>query len=118
MKSTNNQKETSKTKTGFVYNGRNEDYNSPFGLEDGDLFTAKFPLTDDGTPGSERFLRIEVLTCEEENSAVVLSIEPVKIDPMTKPKIIGRFQTDNLTAISDLLYGAARLVTVKKIQPV
>ena len=107
---------TDKPKLGFEYKGCRENEDCQFG-EPEHTYVAEMPLPDDGCPGPppQRVLRVTVHVREEPGGQVcevslhivqnrvreVLSRAPIHVDPT-----------------QDLLYGAARMVTVKRIEPV
>ena len=89
----------------FKYSKDNED-------KDGSIFELRTQLEDDGCPDSERFLRIQVITHDLRPSTVILDIVG-----KNKMRRIGFFETGDIAGIADLLYGAAKIVTVQTIEP-
>jgi len=93
-------------KTGFSYKKTTDD--------EWDVFSADFQLPDDGCPHSEQFLRVEVSTKQGERSEVALFVLSSGGDNVFP---LGEFDTDKTDALVRLLYGGARLVTIKQFVP-
>lgn len=79
--------------------------------DDGSRYEARFPIADDGTPDNEQFLRVVIHTTgataevrisrwSRHSEAIVLDTNEVNFD-----------------AVAQLLYGAATVVTAKRLQP-
>jgi len=86
--------------------------NSPV---DGSTYEATFPLPDDGTPGSERHLRIRVTTHTDTPSEVALDIV---LTGLNKVRHVGCFETRDIGALADLLYPEATKITKTYLIPV
>ena len=76
-----------------------------------DRYVLDIPLVDDGCPGSEQFLQIVVTTTDAHAEvSIVLKKHMAR-------ELCSFYSTDT-SAIAQLLYGAARLVTVQEFQAV
>lgn len=96
--------EKMKARGPFKYIRTNED--------GGDTYEAEFRLADDGTPGSDRYLVVKVETEYHENRPLV------SLYIKSNGKLLHVTSGPSSTKVaSDLLYGAARLITVEKIEP-
>mgnify|MGYP000167599358 FL=1 len=80
--------------------------------KDGSLYEARFQLADDGSPGSEQFFKVSVVTHQEEDCEISIALSR-----RSGTVTIGGFRTKDIETIARLLYGAARIVTTRVIQP-
>lgn len=94
-----------KPKGPFKHQGFNEE------LQD-DVFEALFQLPDDGCPDSEQFLRVQVETSGS-HACMHLWARSRSGDYE-----IGDIESVPLSAVTRLLYGAARVRTVRVIEPI
>ena len=80
--------------------------------DDGSVFEGKFQLPDDGCPGSEQFLRIRVITHRDDPTEIELHC----VSQHSERSIVTDETTD-IDAVARLLYGSARIQTIRYIQP-
>ena len=80
--------------------------------DDGGVFEAKFQLPDDGCPNSEQFLRVRVTTHRDDPTEIELHCVSQHSE-----RSVAAAETTDLDAVARMLYGTARLQTVKYIQP-
>lgn len=86
-----------------------------------DVYELSAKLADDGTPDSDRYLRIRVAYCRASNScAVKLQIVCPKLNLPNSPypRDVHCFDTHDMAVMSDLLYGAATVKTVQTLEPI
>lgn len=87
------------------------------GCKDTEVYEILTQLADDGTPNSDRFLRVRVLVHDNVASEVVLDLlEEYKPLP-SRETPIGRFSCNNQQLLANLLYPTARLETVTTLVP-
>jgi hypothetical protein len=77
-------------------------------------YDAVAQLPDDGVPGNSRYLRLTVTTQDGENAE--LTVEIVSADLQKVQKISGSFIS--FESAASLLYGTARVETIKRIRPI
>ena len=82
---------------------------------DGDRYEATFQLPDDGCPDSEQFLKVSVVTHEFDSPEIILE---VLTSNGKKVRRLCAVETDNIEALSCLLYGTARLRIIQVLDPV
>jgi hypothetical protein len=75
-----------------------------------DVYEAEAELPNDGTPQSERYLRVRVIVYDssEEVEIELATYEPFNL-MSDKVKIIGSFVTENFAKVANMLYPAAKV---------
>lgn len=81
------------------------------------VYQADFSLPDDGCPDSQQALRVKVIIEDDEKASSEIRLSVMSSNG-AKETSLGSFSTMGFEGLSRLLYGVARVVTVKKIEPV
>jgi len=76
-----------------------------------DTYELNIPLVDDGTPGSEHYLKLAVEVDGAVETLYVYHVGPAGM------RGLGYFDVRDKIALANILYDAARLVTIQKFEP-
>ena len=85
--------------------------------DDTDIYEAKFPIADDGCPESEQWLRMRVFIEPSRIPLVELVMITQTGENVFNERHLGSFETERMSALACLLYGAAHLRTKQYIEP-
>ena len=83
--------------------------------EDHSIYLAKFPLAYDQTPNGEQYLLITVKVYDDSSEPIGITLDVLTCSGKVRRVVYA--DSGEIESIAEMLYGTARLVTRKTIEP-